>query len=227
MVVARRVTVLLVAAAVAALCVRLGFWQLDRLQERRASNDRIRAGLAAEPVVLAEAPGPGSAPRRAIATGTYDVEHEVVLFGRSLEGRSGDHLLVPLLLPDGSALLVDRGWVPTGRRAPAPAGQVEIRGILLPPESVGDSVPASGRITDVDPDGIERTLPYELAPVYLLLQQQRPTPEPLPIPAPMPEPTEGPHLSYAIQWFSFAAVALIGGAVLFGREGRVEDPVGE
>jgi cytochrome oxidase assembly protein ShyY1 len=226
MVVARRMAILVLAAAVAALCVRLGFWQLDRLRERRASNDLIRAGLAAAPVVLDEAPGSGAARRRATATGTYDVDHEVVLFGRALEGRSGDHLLTPLLLADGSALLVDRGWVPTGTRAPAPDGQVEIQGILLPPES-DDAVPVSGRVTEVDPDGIQRTLPYELAPVYLVLRDQRPPAGPLPVPAPLPELSEGPHLGYAIQWFSFAAVALIGGAVLFGREGRVEDLMAE
>jgi cytochrome oxidase assembly protein ShyY1 len=227
MVVAPRVAILVIAAAVAALCVRLGFWQLDRLQERRASNDRIRAGLAAAPVVLDEAPGSDAALRRASAIGTYDVDREVVLFGRALEGRSGDHLLTPLRLSDGSALLVDRGWVPTGTRSPAPEGEVEVRGFLLPPDSVGEAVPVSGRVTDVDPDGIGRTLSYELAPVYLLLQVQRPPADGLPIPAPLPELSEGPHLSYAIQWFSFAAVAVIGGVVLLRREGRVDDPVTE
>jgi surfeit locus 1 family protein len=217
------VAILVLAIAVAALCVRLGFWQLDRLQERRASNDRIRAGLAAAPVVLDEAPGSGAAPRRASATGTYDVDREVVLFGRAFEGQSGDHLLTPLLLSDGSALLVDRGWVPTGTRSPAREGEVEVRGFLLPPDSVGEAMPVAGRVTGVDPDSIDRSLPYELAPVYLLRQVQRPPADSLPIPASLPALSEGPHLGYAIQWFSFAAVAVIGGSVLLRREGRVDD----
>jgi surfeit locus 1 family protein len=217
------VAILVLAIAVAALCVRLGFWQLDRLQERRASNARIRAGLEAAPVVLDEAPRLGAAPRRASATGTYDVDREVVLFGRAFEGQSGDHLLTPLLLSDGSALLVDRGWVPAGTRSPAREGEVEVRGFLLPPDSVGEAMPVAGRVTVVDPDGIDGSLPYELAPVYLLLQVQRPPADSLPIPAPLPALSEGPHLSYAIQWFSFAAVAVIGGSVLFRREGRVDD----
>jgi len=215
----RRVAILVLAIAVAALCVRLGFWQLDRLQERRASNDRIRAGLAAAPMVLDEAPRSGAALRRASATGTYDADREVVLSGRALEGQSGDHLLTPLLLSDGSALLVDRGWVPTGTRSPAREGAVEVRGFLLPPDSVGEAVPVAGRVTRVDPDGIGRTLPYELAPVYLLLQVQRPPADSLPIPASLPALSEGPHLSYAIQWFSFAAVTLIGSSVLLRRDG--------
>jgi surfeit locus 1 family protein len=213
------VAILVLAIAVAALCVRLGFWQLDRLQERRATNARIQAGLEAAPVVLDEAPRLGAAPRRASATGTYDIDREVVLFGRAFEGQSGDHLLTPLLLSDGSALLVDRGWVPTGTRSPAREGAVEVRGFLLPPDSVGEAVPVAGRVTRVDPDGIGHTLPYELAPVYLLLQVQRPPADSLPIPASLPALSEGPHLSYAIQWFSFAAVTLIGSSVLLRRDG--------
>lgn len=208
----------LLAFGTAAVCVRLGIWQLDRLDEVRTNNDRIRAGLGAAPVVLDEAPGPGAAYRRATATGSYDPDGEVVLFGRSLNGRSGDHLLTPLRFTDGSAVLVDRGWVPAGERSRAPAGVVRALGFLLPAESVAGVPPAAGRVTAVDPVGIERALSYELAPVYLLLQQQSPSPPGFPTPAALPELSEGPHLGYAIQWFSFAAVALIGGTVLAARD---------
>lgn len=216
----RRLAVITLAVVVAAVCVRLGFWQLDRLQQRRASNDRIRTGLGAASMVLGGAPGPGAAHRRASAIGMYDITGEVVLFGRSFEGRAGDHLLTPLRLPDGTALLVDRGWVPTGVRPPPADGVVRVEGFLLPPEPAVGGAPTSEQVIAVDPGEIERGLPYELAPVYLLLQEQSPPSGVLPRPAPLPELSEGPHLSYAIQWFSFAGVALAGGTVLFRREGR-------
>lgn len=223
----RRVLLAVLTLVVAATCVRLGIWQLERLDQRRESNDRIRDGLGAALVVLNEAPGSGAAHRRARAVGTYDTGHEVVLFGRSLDGRAGDHLLTPLRLSDGSAVLVDRGWVPTGRRAPAVDQEVRVRGLLLPAESTDGEPPAGGRVTSVDPVGIALTLPYELSPVYLLLQGQEPQPGSLPIPVRTPELSDGPHLGYAIQWFSFAGVAVVGGVVLSGKERRAIAPAGD
>jgi surfeit locus 1 family protein len=87
--------------------------------------------------------------------------------------------------------------------------------------------PADGRVKTVDLEGIATALPYRLAPLYLLARGEEPTRAALPVPAPLTELSEGPHLSYAIQWFSFAAVALVGCAVLLRRggahaEGRTE-----
>ena len=221
----------MLAFGVAAVCVRLGFWQLDRLQERRASNQRITAGLEAPITALAPllAGSQGDpAYRRVHVEGTYLVEHELFAYGRPLDGRAGDHVLTPLrVAPDGPDVLVDRGWVPfdAQRSAPAtdaapPAGPVSIVGVVLPaepgeafPEGEGTSVRA------IDPVAIGASLDLDLAPWYVVLQGQRPTPGPLPVPARLPALDEGPHLSYAIQWFSFAAIALVG-YVLLARRGR-------
>lgn len=223
----RRVSLIALAIVVAAGCVWLGLWQLDRLRERRAGNDRIRSGLEGQPVTLEAAPSVGLDYRRASATGTYDGANSVLLYGRPLGGRPGDHVLTPLRLEDGSAILVDRGWVPTGQDAPVPTGSLSVRGVLLPSESMEGVAPADGRVKTVDLEGIATALPYRLAPLYLLAQQEEPSRPGLPVPAPLPELSEGPHLSYAIQWFSFAAVALVGCAVLLRRggahaEGRTE-----
>ena len=102
------------AIATVTICVRLGLWQLDRLEGRRAFNDRYAAGLEAAPLPLESllAEGGALAYRRAVATGRFDTDREVILYGRSLDGRSGNHVLTPLVLADGRAIIVDRGWVP-------------------------------------------------------------------------------------------------------------------
>ena len=73
----------------------------------------------------------------------------------------------------------------------------------------------------LDVRGIASTLPYDIFPLPLQLQDQAP-PQPgsLPALAPLPELSEGPHLSYAIQWFTFAAVAIVGGVILLRRDRR-------
>jgi surfeit locus 1 family protein len=220
---ARRSFVVVVSSLlVAAVCVRLGIWQLDRLAERRARNAEIRSALAEPPQVLTDAPA-DLAYRRVSATGTYDVARTLVLYGRPLDGAPGVHVLTPLRLSDGSAVLVDRGWVPSrgeteGVALPAPpAGRVQVEGVLLPPEADGT---LEGRTVDrVDLVAIGSRLPYRLGDAYLLLREQRPSVEP-PVPAPPPELTDGPHLSYAFQWFAFAAIALVGGLMLARRAPR-------
>jgi cytochrome oxidase assembly protein ShyY1 len=218
----RSFAVVLLALVVAAVCVRLGVWQLDRLEQRRARNEAIRTGLAAPPHELATAPD-GDAYRRATASGTYDGSRTLVLYGRSLGGAPGIHVLTPLRLPDGTAVLVDRGWVPSSGETedvplpPTPAGEVRVTGVLLPREPGGT---LDGRTVDrVDLRMIEVSFPYRLGGAYLLLREQVP-PADAPVAAPLPELTDGPHLSYAIQWFSFAAVALAGGVVLARRTPR-------
>jgi len=222
---------------VAAACVRLGIWQLDRLDQRRAFNTEVRAALASGPVTLASVLSGGEDPtyRRVRADGRWDRTHEVILFGRSLDGRPGNHVVTPFLLEDGHAVLVDRGWVPTELSEPpatgeaaAADGMVRIEGILLPSADAGAggdagagaaTEPLPPQVREIDVGALDVAMPATLVPhVYLLLERQAP-PASRPVPAPLPELTEGPHLSYAIQWFAFAAIALIGYGLLV-RRGR-------
>lgn len=234
----RRIVLFAVSVVVAAVCVRLGFWQLDRLDERRALNAEIEAGLAEAPISLTgllDTAGNADdlAYRRVVASGTYDVANELVLYGRPLDGSPGDHVLTPLVTDDGPVVLVDRGWIPAepnrdapiGPPAAASDGDVRIEGVLLPTEEgaafTGDDEEAilvrAVNVPEID----HRLGGYGLVPSYLLLQVQAPAqPQDLPIPAAVPEPTEGPHLSYAIQWFSFATIALVGYVVLARRDRR-------
>jgi cytochrome oxidase assembly protein ShyY1 len=232
----RRVAVVVIAVLVAATCVNLGLWQLRRLDERRALNAQILDRRSASPLSIEDVAGNAAAEpyRPATARGSYDVEHEVLVFGRSLDGEAGHHVVTPLLLPGGGAILVVRGWVPFAmqaapvRAAAPPPNEVRVEGSLVPDEGDGSVAPdADGVVRVLDVEGIASSLPYDVFPLPLQLAEQTP-PQPgsLPIPVPLPVLSEGPHLSYAIQWFSFALVALIGGGILVlrDRRGATGDP---
>lgn len=210
----------------------LGFWQLDRLGDRRNEIELIESRRRRVPVNLAEqlsmADPAGQqdvrhqAYRRARVRGTFDTEQEVLLEGRSNLGRPGRHVLTPLRTGGDIALLVDRGWVPMTlseppvRPASPPSGEVTVSGVLLAPQPrarFGPPDPPPGpvsRLPRVDLDRLSLQLPYRLYPLFLQLEKQEPPNRgPLPQAAPVAKPGEGPHLSYAIQWFSFAGIAAV------------------
>jgi surfeit locus 1 family protein len=213
--------------------VELGFWQLRRLREVRAFNAAVVAAEHASPQPLDRVLASGGstadalAYRRVEVTGIYDVRHEVVLYGRTLTDRTGNEVLTPLVA-GSRAVLVDRGWVPLDMATPPveaaspPAERVRVSGILWPPEA--ESSPAAGsapvqQVARIDLGLLQAQLPYRIEPVYLWLQDQSPAqPSGLPRPVPLPPLGEGPHLSYAIQWFSFASIAVVGYVVLLRRE---------
>jgi surfeit locus 1 family protein len=229
---------LVVAIVVAVTCIRLGFWQLSRLHGRRQVNARIAANFAQPPqplqVLMAQADPTSLGYRQAEVRGTYDPAHEVILFGRaSAEGRSGNQVLTPLVMEGGTTILVNRGWVPTqdvttpvSGEAAAPTGPVEVSGILFPPDATTPAAPGASPstvVTIVNLEQLSAQMPHPLLPVYLLLQHQQPAqPGALPEPPPMPVLDDGPHLSYALQWFSFATIALVGYVVLVRRDRRDE-----
>ena len=208
----RRDLILAVAAVlIAGGCVRLGFWQLSRLQQRRARNAFVAARLALPPLEIHNADvSPDSVRlRRVMAHGVYDFAAELSWPGRSFEGTPGVALITPLQLSDGSRLLVDRGWVYSpdafhvdhaAYREPDTVTAVGIA--FIPPRGRGD-VNATG------------SLPF----VIELEKPDPPAATGLPRRWPTPVLDDGPHLSYAIQWFSFAVIALVGTVVLI-RKGR-------
>lgn len=209
----------------------LGTWQLRRNTENAERVRTMTARLAEAEIDLAgvDALPPGErAFRRVSATGTYDPSAEVVLVGRSMLGEPGNHILTPLVLADGTAVLVDRGWVPFPlndppvARAEPPEGEVTVRGVLLPPAqtSRGDGVRPE-RVRLVDTAVLSQGLDSGLREHYLLLAEQDPEGGRLPIPAERPDSDSGsPHLSYAVQWLSLAVVSVIGYTALIRKEVR-------
>ena len=203
----RDVAALITAVLVAAVCVRLGIWQVDRLAQRRQQNAALAERLALPPLelVTARLPLDSVRQRRVVARGVYDYARERVWPGRSFEGTPGVALVTPLRLTDGTAVLVDRGW------APSPDAFHVDHALFREPDSVavqGIAFTAPRGRGDVDPTGF--------APFVIQDQSPEP-PRGLPRRWPSPALENGPHLSYAIQWFSFALIALVGTAALLRR----------
>ena len=210
------VTVPLLAAAV---CVRLGIWQLSRLQQRRAANAVIATARARPPIELPAAVPPESlVERRVRVRGVYDFAHERFWRPRSFEDQPGVDFVTPLVLPAGGGVLVDRGW------APSPDAYHVDQELYRESDTavvVGLALRAPRGPGDVDPARLRDSLPYALLPIVVQLLPDSSRPEqPGPLRWPAAPLTEGPHLSYTIQWFSFATVILVGSAALFRKRRR-------
>jgi cytochrome oxidase assembly protein ShyY1 len=213
---------LLVIAAIVAM-INLGFWQLRRLDERREFNDQVATRIDLPPEPLDEVVVAGTDPeavewRSVEAEGTYLPDEQFVVVNRSQGGLAGELVVTPLELADGRILLVERGFVPLDTEAaPAPTGEVEIVGRLRPSQERRRgqlSDPAEGDLTEVqrvDIDRLADQLPGSVAPMYVELVSSTPAETP-PFPAPieLPELSEGPHLSYAVQWFIFSLCVAVG-----------------
>jgi cytochrome oxidase assembly protein ShyY1 len=164
------------------------------------------------------------------ATGTYDVDRQLLVRLRPLDGRAGMHVLVPLVTAAGTALLVDRGFVEQDGPAnavphvpDAPRGEVDVVGRVRASEegrgTGGD--PDTGAIRHVDVDEIAAWLPYPVYGAWVeLIEEQPPTPN-APVPPAAPVLDAGPHLSYAIQWFLFACIGIGGFVILMRAESRL------
>ncbi len=231
------------ALIVAAVCVRLGFWQLSRLEQRRAANAEIARALA-QPDLRLDSTAFAQLLQRpdtfvnriATVSGTYDHTRDILLRGRSHQGSPGVHL-VSLLRPGRGlpAILVNRGWLPSPDAATADPrpyridGTVTVRGSLqwipdvevpevpLQNELNGQSVPVYLRL---DHATLTETLGTFIPRLYLQALPEGDAPSSPPIPIPPPALDEGPHLGYAIQWFSFAAIAIAGPLIISFRNRR-------
>ncbi|WP_017615321.1 SURF1 family cytochrome oxidase biogenesis protein [Nocardiopsis salina] len=217
----------------------LGFWQLDRWEARSAQMNLQQDNVAAEAVPVEDLTSVGTdvAPddrwRTVEATGTWDTDNEVLLRNRDGSQGVGFHVLTPLVTEEGPALLVNRGWIERGEDAhdtpepPAvPDGEVTVEGRLHYSEnedntglSNRDDLP-EGQIMIVDVDELAERLPHDVYGGYAELTDQAPVPENPPERVPLHEEDSGMSASYAVQWWVFAVVAVVGWIVLMRREIR-------
>jgi len=222
---------LIVVAVVLTLgFMRLGGWQLARLHQRQRLNDELasRAVDAAVPISQLPADTANAHYRRVSVNGTYDYANEIVLTLRSREGSPGVNIVTPLKTPSSdTALLVVRGWVysPDGmtldlakwREGPQVSGSGFVETYPPPRSGPNNSSTHPNAFRWLDRTALEKRFNYPLKPYYVVLtaplgDTTKNTPSRLTVP-PM---DEGPHRSYAIQWFSFAAISIIG-TILFLR----------
>jgi cytochrome oxidase assembly protein ShyY1 len=207
----------LLALVAIVVFVLAGLWQLRRHDEKIGLRDEVEAALERSPVAISEVPDGAFA--RVIVGGTLDTEFELRVL-RSNGGESGYEILTPLLLGDGTAVLVDRGWIPLDDPVPIPPQTIGGEGVLWPPESgsVPDAFPQFA--SRVDPGVVAAFAPYDVRDEYLILTFQEPDFDPRIRPPEVGEVSLGPHLGYAGQWFLFAAVVVIGYPLLLRRSTR-------
>lgn len=231
---------IVVAVLASSIFVRLGVWQLDRLAERRARNADHAALTTLPPLEVSEAsrvpPTDSLLWRRVRLTGTLDFENEIIIRARAAYGSPGVYVVTPLRFEGGPAVLVLRGWLPAadGLSADVAAARpgsdkrersriVQITGQARPGESPA-SIPARRKLFDdrehlvlgrLDIEAAESGLGESLVNAWILPDSSIEVGgEITPRSVTLPPPSDGPHLLYAIQWFSFAAIT-VAGAVLF------------
>jgi surfeit locus 1 family protein len=236
----RTLGLLALAAVAAAVCARLGLWQLSRLEERRTRNAAVEARLRAAPVTVGALPPDtgGRHYRRVRIAGRADYAGEVVLVNRTRDGSPGVHLLTPVRVAGSdTAVLVNRGWVysPNGMAVELArwrdADSLVADGYVeLPSRRPGAARLASNprAYSWLDTDALAQQLGYPVTPYYVVLLDPPGT-----TPAPdraarleLPPLDEGPHKSYAVQWFSFAVIAVGGAAAFAAAERRRDAPHG-
>lgn len=221
---ARWIGFLLFVIVLAAICTRLGFWQIHRLEHRLDQNKVVKEHFKIAPVDVLSALKPGAAVdeqsewTRVKATGTYDVDQQLTVKFKTRDRQPGVDVVTPLVLASGEAVLVDRGWIQTKNTVdkpdvPAPpTGEVTITGWLRMNNGAGDQAvkPASGQIRAISSVSLAKSLPYELTNGYVNLQSEAPKPATALDPEPHPELGQGPHFYYALQWWFFALLAVVG-----------------
>lgn len=208
----------LISVTLIVVFIRLGLWQVDRLHQRRALNAEVTAQLELPPVRLGDV---DSLPvyRRVQGSGVYDTGVTLVEVLRAWNGVPGVYLVSPLVMANGRAVLVERGWV----------GSQDARSVDLTSLAWTDTTAIVGFVTPIlardapydstwpkyvreaDPRAMTGVVPYRVLP---FLVRRTGGPDRAAIEA-LDEPvlSDGPHLNYAVQWFAFALVAIVGTVV--------------
>ncbi|MEO6114974.1 MAG: SURF1 family protein [Pseudolysinimonas sp.] len=228
--------VLVVVFAVA--CGLLSWWQWARRAETLAEGTLVTTNYESAPVELdtllrgLDTWKPGEAWRPVELHGHYLVDQQLLARNRVFNANPGFEVLVPFQLDDGRVFVVDRGWLPIGTThdtpdhvPAAPSGDVTVVVRLQQSEPVlpGRSAP-HGQIPEINAAKVAAaagTAGQTYTGAYGLLASETPSPADRPAAVQEPVIDEGPHLSYAIQWIVFAALAFFGLIWAYRREKRI------
>jgi surfeit locus 1 family protein len=217
-------------ASLILLMLNLGFWQLNRLDDKKSFNEVLRSHTAA-PLQTLDQAVPTSWNKatsewiRVSVTGSYNPSKAVTVINRSQDGTAGYNSVVPFTSINNRTILVNRGFVPLVLSTPsAPMGQVEIVGFLRASQSRSALGPIDSKETGnteyqrFDIPLISIHVGGTVEPMFLqLVQETPPADSQWPAKVPLPALDEGTHLSYALQWFFFCLVALAAWVVVVRR----------
>lgn len=216
----------------ATVMVFLGLWQLSRYHQRADYNNRVDAAAAGAPIPLEQVSPIGRPPAadtawdKVTVTGRYDTAHAILARERTMNDAVGYEVVTPLVLADGSAVLIDRGWLPPARpgthdlpNIPAvPDGQVTVVGRLHLPESRAGGADASRQVRRIDPAKLATAVPYPLRGGYVVVDSQQPAADPAFATIPSDHQNSWMNAGYVVQWWAFALIALGGFVILARRE---------
>ncbi|MCA0435436.1 MAG: SURF1 family protein [Austwickia sp.] len=222
------------ATAFFVVCLFLGRWQWGRHEDRSAYAAAVTRNYDAAPVPL-DRVLPAGAPlaedrlwTRVTATGSYDRGAQQLVRNRPQNVVYGYEVIVPLRLPDGTALLVDRGWVRNAETAttlpdvpPAPSGPVTVTGWLRQGEDSLDRTLPSGQLASINLDEAAQATGTTPRRAYLVLQSEDDgsgTSPPRPAALLPPDTDTGPHFAYALQWWGGSVVGFVITIVYLRRE---------
>jgi len=215
-------TLITVPTLIVLIC--LGFWQLDRREQKATLIERVESRMDLDPVPLpAQIHDPDVWDYRPVTvTGRYVHDQEMYLFGRTYQRTPGIHVITPLEREDGAGVvLVNRGWVPLQRQAPEtrpasqPKGRVTLTAIArMPVSAVNWATPDNDLVTNswfwIDLPAMARFADVAAAvqPVYLEVRAGE-SGDPLPVGGQTRIDFPNNHLQYALTWFGCAVALLV------------------
>lgn len=240
----RWILIHLILATLTATMVFLGFWQLNRLDQKQTTNRNVIARTALPPTdigaLLKSTPTSTSLSfedlqwRVITAKGQYLADKAVTIINRSQDAIAGYSPVTPFLLESGSVVFVNRGFVPLAQPTPKPSsGPVTLKGYLRTSQTrtllgaVDSTDPSTIEFHRLDLDLLSQRMDQPTLPMYVQLIDQTPAVNSLwPAPTQLPELTEGSHFSYAMQWWFFSLVSLTGWIVVSRRALRTRPSQG-
>jgi len=230
----RRKYISLIVLVGIVILVRLGFWQLERHDQRMARNAVINARIAQPPLPLADVlalPADEQEYRHVHVVCSFQTTQQILWRNRSYEGTTGYQILT-LCQPDsGDAVLVNRGWIPYQdglndweTRYPPMSGLQMLSGVWrrsqVPLATVTEVAPRDGwrdRWFAITVPDIAAQMQRTLAPGFIELQPEGDDTRTYPVRSRISDMGAGSHFGYAIQWFSFAVILLVGALVVAYR----------
>jgi len=230
----RLVATLIALPAVVAM-LGLGLWQLDRREWKHELLASMQQRMGETPREMSEIlamPSNERAWRPIMVVGRFLNDREMPLYRQDVDsGEPGYDILTPLVLADGRAVLVNRGWVPPDKRDPAtrpgaPQGQVWVTGVV---RDVGereafanDNSPETGEWYWIDLDAMHAHAGVDLLPLVVVADR---TGDPAALPRGGQIFVDLPdnHLQYALTWFGLAgALAAVYGVWMWRSLSRSE-----